>query len=44
MKGSTAASYTPMKNHDKYLPLRVLTKDNVDDAASAPYLYKSTCS
>ena len=36
-------SYAPMKDHDKYLPLRVLTKDNVDDPASAPYLYKSTC-
>ena len=33
----------PMTDHDKYLPLKVLTKANVDSPESAPYLYKSTC-
>lgn len=33
----------PMAEHDKYLPLRVLTKDNVGDPESAAYLYASTC-
>jgi hypothetical protein len=25
------------------VPLKVLTKDNIDDPSSAPYLQKSTC-
>ncbi len=33
----------PMNDHDKYFPLKVLTKDNVDSPDATPYLYKSTC-
>lgn len=40
----TGKAVQPMDPHDKYLPLKVLTKDNVDSSESAPYLYKSTCS
>jgi ribose transport system substrate-binding protein len=33
----------PMSDQDKALPLKVITADNVDDPATAPYLYKSGC-
>jgi ribose transport system substrate-binding protein len=33
----------PMQPHEKALPLKVITAQNVDDPSTQPYLYKSHC-
>ena len=39
-KGAPVPQLSPVVHN---IPLKVLTKENVDDASSAPYLQKSTC-